>query len=89
MPIMIRWLDSSSFELGSALFVIGSLVSLFSACDLNAVRLVLRCVIFIIQRRGREKREEEEKLMPSIMATPLCWRTHSARTKMSNFVDYT
>jgi hypothetical protein len=31
-------------------------------------------------RRERE-REEEEKIMPSLMATSLRWRTHSARTK--------
>ena len=30
---------------------------------------------------GREEREREEKIMPSLMATSLRWRTHSARTK--------
>ena len=29
---------------------------------------------------GRE--EEEEKIMPTLMATSLRWRTHSARTKI-------
>jgi hypothetical protein len=27
-----------------------------------------------------EREEEEEKIMPSLMATSLCWRTHSTRT---------
>jgi hypothetical protein len=31
----------------------------------------------------RRRREEEEKIMPSLMATSLRWRTHSARTKIS------
>jgi hypothetical protein len=33
---------------------------------------------------GRERGErEEEKIMPSLMATSLRWRTHSARTKIT------
>jgi hypothetical protein len=37
------------------------------------------------KRRERERRREEEKIMPSLMATSLRWRTHSART---NFTSY-
>jgi hypothetical protein len=33
-------------------------------------------------REERERREEEEKIMPSLMATSLRWRTHSARTNI-------
>ena len=35
------------------------------------------------RREERGEREEEEKIMPSLMATLLRWRTHSARTKIS------
>jgi hypothetical protein len=31
-------------------------------------------------KRRRREREREEKIMPSLMATSLRWRTHSART---------
>ena len=31
-------------------------------------------------REEEREREEEEKIMPSLMATSLRWRTHSART---------
>jgi hypothetical protein len=31
---------------------------------------------------GKRKEEEEEKIMPSLMATLLRWRTHSARTNV-------
>jgi hypothetical protein len=30
----------------------------------------------------RREEEEEEKIMPSLMATSLRWRTHSARTNI-------
>ena len=36
------------------------------------------------ERREEREREEEEKIMPSLMATSLRWRTHSARTKSNN-----
>jgi hypothetical protein len=32
-------------------------------------------------RERGERRERVEKIMPSLMATSLRWRTHSARTK--------
>jgi hypothetical protein len=39
---------------------------------------------------GREReREEEEKIMPSLMATSLRWRTHSARTNLIRFLQPT
>ena len=33
--------------------------------------------------RQRERGEREKKIMPSLMATLLRWRTHSARTKIN------
>jgi hypothetical protein len=39
---------------------------------------------------GRERGgggEREEKIMPSLMATSLRWRTHSARTKRLMLMD--
>ena len=38
---------------------------------------------------GRERGggEREEKIMPSLMATSLRWRTHSARTKSPLFTN--
>ena len=33
-------------------------------------------------REERGEREEEEKIMPSLMATSLRWRTHSAWTNI-------
>jgi hypothetical protein len=33
-------------------------------------------------RGERERERREEKIMPSLMATLLRWRTHSARTKI-------
>jgi hypothetical protein len=36
-----------------------------------------------LQMTGGERRERsEEKIMPSLMATSLRWRTHSARTNV-------
>jgi hypothetical protein len=32
------------------------------------------------------EREKEEKIMPSLMANSLRWRTHSAQTKSSQFL---
>jgi hypothetical protein len=34
----------------------------------------------------REERESEEKIMPSLMATSLRWRTHSARTNIIHVI---
>ena len=36
------------------------------------------------RRREREREEEEREIMPSIMATLLRWRTHSARTNRAD-----
>ena len=41
------------------------------------------------RKRGeREKERKKEKIMPSLMATSLGWRTHSARTKIPKVVAY-
>ena len=36
---------------------------------------------------GGERKEEEEKIMPSLMATSLRWHKHSARTNSSGFIQ--